>query len=112
MYTRRCILRHWASEDAQRLYELAKDPKVGPQAGWKPHTCVEESKEIIETVFQAPETYAIVLKETMQIIGCVALMTPGHSNVQLHEQEAELGYWLGKDYWGARYYARNWPLPD
>ena len=46
----------------QDLYEYAKDPRVGPTAGWPPHTSVENSREIIRTILSEPETYAIVLK--------------------------------------------------
>ena len=33
------------------LYEYAKDPEVGPIAGWPPHKDLEESLNIIRTVF-------------------------------------------------------------
>ena len=36
--TERLILRPWAESDAQDLYRLARDPAVGPIAGWPPHT--------------------------------------------------------------------------
>lgn len=100
METKRCLLRHWKIEDASQLYDLAKDPDIGPRAGWLPHKSVEESKEIIKNVFAFPETYAIVLKETNKIIGCISLMFQGQANVKLHDKEAELGYWIGKAYWG------------
>ncbi len=49
--TKRLILRPWTLSDADSLYEYAKDPDIGPIAGWQPHKNVEESKHIIETVF-------------------------------------------------------------
>ena len=100
METKRCLLRHWKVEDALRLYDLAKDPDIGPRAGWPPHQSVEESKEIIKNVFNFPETYAIVLKETNEIIGCISLMFQEQTNIELHDKEAELGYWIGKAFWG------------
>lgn len=45
--TERLILRPWEESDAESLYEYAKDPAVGPIAGWPPHTSVENSLEII-----------------------------------------------------------------
>lgn len=60
--TQRLILRPWRESDAQALYEYAKDPQVGPAAGWPPHTSVENSRKIIRDVLSAPETYAVVLK--------------------------------------------------
>ena len=48
--TDRLILRPWEETDAESLYEYAKDERVGPIAGWPPHTSVENSREIIKTV--------------------------------------------------------------
>lgn len=33
LHTERLILRPWTEEDAEDLYEFAKDPDVGPIAG-------------------------------------------------------------------------------
>lgn len=63
--TERLILRPWEESDANDLFQYASNPEVGPIAGWPVHTSVENSKEIIKSVISAPETYAIVLKETM-----------------------------------------------
>ena len=60
--TERLLLRPWNESDAESLYEYAKDPRVGPVAGWPVHTGVENSREIIRTVLSAPETYAVCLK--------------------------------------------------
>ena len=48
--TERLILRPWKEEDAESLYRYAKNPKVGPIAGWPVHTSVENSKEVIKNV--------------------------------------------------------------
>ena len=45
--TQRLILRKWTEEDAESLFEYAKDPEVGPITGWPPHKNVEESKNVI-----------------------------------------------------------------
>lgn len=70
-----------------------------PQAG-PPHTSVEDSRGIIRTVLSAPETYAVVLKETGQPVGSAGLMIGKASNFQIGENEGELGYWIGVPYWG------------
>ena len=67
--TDRLILRPWQGTDAEALFRYASDPDIGSIAGWPPHTSVENSLEIIRTVFAAPETYAVVLKETNEPIG-------------------------------------------
>ena len=74
--TKRLILRPWQESDAESLYEYAKDPDVGPPAGWPPHTGVENSREIILNVLSAPETYAVCLKDG-KAIGSVGLKLNG-----------------------------------
>ena len=98
--TDRLILRSWYDSDAEELYKYAQDPQVGPVAGWPPHQSVEESLEIIRTVFSYPETYAVVLKETGKPIGCIGLKTGNATDLTERDDECELGYWLGVPYWG------------
>lgn len=98
--TKRLILRPWSEEDAETLYRYAKDPEVGPAAGWPPHTSVEESKHIIGTVLSDEGTYAVVLKETMEPVGSAGLKFGEKSSLAIGEDEAEVGYWIAKDYWG------------
>ena len=95
--TNRLILRPWVEDDAEELYEYAKDPDVGPMAGWPVHTSADDSREIIRSVLSAPETYAVCLKETDKPIGSIGL----HRNdLAESDDEYELGYWIGKPYWG------------
>ena len=98
--TERLILRPWEEADAESLYEYAKDPAVGPAAGWPPHTSVENSRKIIRTALSKPETYAVCLRDTGAPIGSIGLMAGGQSNIGLPENEAELGYWIGRPFWG------------
>jgi len=99
--TDRLILRPWNENDADALYKYAKDPEVGPIAGWTPHTSAEYSREIIRTVFSAPETYAVVLKTTNEPIGCCGIILPDNTNSSgIQNHTAEIGYWLGVPYWG------------
>lgn len=98
--TKRLILRPWQESDAESLYKYASDPTVGPAAGWPPHTSVENSREIIRDVLSAPETYAVIDRETGCAIGSIGLMIGGASNIGLPETEGEIGYWIGVPYWG------------
>ena len=95
--TERLILRPWEEADAEECYRYAKDPRVGPIAGWPVHTSVENSCQIIRDVLMAPETYAIVLKETGLPIGCIGFH---RDDLAKGSDEMELGYWLGVPYWG------------
>ena len=58
--TKRTILRPFTEADAPDLFAYAKDPRVGPIAGWKPHESVEESREIIRTVFAVPNAFVLL----------------------------------------------------
>ena len=97
--TERLILRPWQESDAEDLYTYAKDPEVGPPAGWPPHTSVENSREIIKTALSRPETYAVCLKNGKPI-GSVGLHLNGSTDMTDRDDECELGYWIGKPFWG------------
>lgn len=101
--TERLILRPWEETDAESLYEYAKDPEVGPIAGWPAHTSAENSLEIIKNVLSAPETYAICLKEDNKAIGSIGLKLNGSTDMTDRDDESELGYWIGKPFWGNGY---------
>ena len=45
--TPRLRLRPFRDSDAADVYAYAKDPAVGPIAGWPPHRSEQESREII-----------------------------------------------------------------
>ena len=99
--TERLFLRPWQETDAEALFKYASDPDIGPISGWPPHTSVENSLEIIRTVFAAPETYAVVLKDTGKPVGsCGIMFADGLHSAEMKSGEAEIGYWIGKPYWG------------
>ena len=82
--TERTILRPFTLNDAADVYAYCKDPRVGPIAGWKPHESEEESREIIRTVFSAPDVFAVMDRETGRVIGSAGFVTP-------HREEAHEG---------------------
>lgn len=101
--TVRLILRPWQLEDAANLYEHAKDPDVGPAAGWPVHTSVENSRQIINSILAVPETYAVCIKENNLPIGSIGLKFGSATDLTEQEDECELGYWIGKPFWGYGY---------
>lgn len=100
LHTPRLLLRHFDENDAESVYEYAKDPAVGPIAGWPPHRSVDESRDVIRHVFCGQENYAICLKEDNKAIGAIELKLNGHTDMTERDDECELGYWLGKPFWG------------
>ena len=71
--TERLIMRKWRESDAKDLFLYAKDPAVGPIAGWPPHRSEEESLDIIRNVLNGAEAYAVCLKEDGRPIGAIEL---------------------------------------
>jgi RimJ/RimL family protein N-acetyltransferase len=99
METERILLRPWRENDAEALFKYASDPEVGPRAGWPPHKNVEESLEIIRTVFNNSTTWAIELKETGEAIGAIGYGPSCDCNLPAREGEPITGYWVAKPYW-------------
>ena len=104
LYTRRLILRPWTIDDAKWLYEFARDPEVGPAAGWAVHKNVDESKDIIENVLMVENNFSITELSAPEIpIGTAHLMTMADAEVDFEAGDFEIGYWLAKPYWGRGY---------
>ena len=101
--TERLRLRLWEAADAPALYELARDPAVGPPCGWPPHTSVENSAQIIEDALSKPRQYAVLLAKTGELVGCMGLNPLLPQDSESWEHEAEIGCWFGSAYWGRGY---------
>ena len=70
--TERLRLTSWqdTEEDAQGLFLWASRPNVGPNAGWKPHASLEESRTILREMFiPGGDGYAIRRKDNPDIGG-------------------------------------------
>ena len=100
MQTDRIELRPWMESDAEDLYRYASDPDVGPRAGWPPHQSIEESREVIRTLFQNESTWAIVWRKTGEVIGAIGYGSSCDCNLPSREGEPTIGYWIGRPYWG------------
>lgn len=104
--TNRLTLRPWTEADAPALYRWARDPEVGPRAGWEPHESIEESARIIREVLAVPESYAIVIRDRTpadEPAGAIGLKFGAASDLARDASEAELGYWLARPFWGCGY---------
>lgn len=101
--TERLILRPWQEADAEALYPLAKNPEIGPAAGWPVHTSVENSRQIIHDLLATEGSFAVILKDGNRLAGSIGLMGKDSSNLSIAEDEAEIGYWMGRPFWGNGY---------
>jgi RimJ/RimL family protein N-acetyltransferase len=82
------------------MYKYARDPDIGPIAGWPAHQSIDESRDIIKNVLSGKEAYAICLKEDHRAIGAIELKLKDNTEMTERDDECELGYWLGKPFWG------------
>ncbi len=95
--TKRLRLRPWQESDLETLYQLCIDPEVGPRCGWKPHKDLEESRYVLCRLLMNDYTWALEDKESGAVLGDISLM-------KLDDPaERELGFWLGRPYWGRGY---------
>lgn len=94
--TDRLTLTMFTTEDAEEFYAYARNPNVGPHAGWSPHKSVEETKEIIEQLFKPVGAWAIRLKNEGKVIGSIGLEPDKY---RPDANSRELGYSLSEDYW-------------
>ena len=98
--TPRLRLRPWCEADAAPLFELARDPRIGMLCGWKPFERIDDAHEALSTVLAAPDSYAVTLASTGEIVGSIALRIDTGSP---EASVADIGYWIGAPYWGNGY---------
>ena len=101
LQTERLILRPLKESDDAAIFEYSKNPNVGPNAGWKPHESIEETREIMKTVFLDKEgVFGIVLRETGKLFGSIGLVSDAKRE---NDKARMLGYAIGEEYWGHGY---------
>lgn len=95
--TERMILRPWKTEDLDDFYEYARNPEIGPNAGWAPHKDKEESLKILQSFIKGDEVRAIVYKGNGKVIGSIGV----HRDYKRQEdiKAKMIGYVLSQDYW-------------
>lgn len=102
--TERLLLRPFAANDAAEVSRLAGDKRIADMATEIPHPYpVDAAVAWIAThaaEYQADHAaiYAIMLRKPGIMIGAVALL-----DISLLDARAELGYWIGVDYWSQGY---------
>lgn len=100
--TDRLILRPITLDDAEGMYEYAKNPNVSKYTLWEPHQSIQNSRDSIKNyVFTSyrnavPEPLAITLKDNpAKMIGTV-----GCGWVSKKHKCMELAYALSEEFWG------------
>lgn len=103
LLTKRLILRNWQQTDCKSLYFLASNFKIANACGFKKHCDEKESLLVIKNIFSKPFHYAVCLKEKGDLIGSVSFKSAQDSVLTKNQNEAEVGYWIGENFWRAGY---------
>ncbi len=99
--TERLVLRMPVPADAESIHRnYAQDPEITRYLIWRPNTSVEQAKEFVAgsmTAWQGEHRfpYVITLKGEDPAIGMIELRLDGF--------KAELGYVIGRAWWGKGY---------
>lgn len=103
LYTKDLILRPFQISDLTDFYEYAKNPNVGPMAGWEPHPNKDYSAKILRSIIQQGDVYAIVLQDSNKVIGSIGIhmreLPEPIAALKLGKNYREIGYVLSYDYW-------------
>ena len=105
LQTPRLLLRPWAEQDVPAMYEYAKDPRVGPNAGWRPLKTPEDTRMAIRGYMTDTrcDARAVVLAEEGKVIGGIGLHKRSPRKPRWGRDEREVGYVLNPAYWGNGY---------
>jgi ribosomal-protein-alanine N-acetyltransferase len=95
--TPRLLLRTLELSDAARISLLAGDYDVASMTGTIPHPYSEQmAADWLASVLAGEEGVVFAIERPGALIGCTGYRGFG-------EDHAELGYWIGKPYWGMGY---------
>ena len=98
LFTQRLHLRRPIQADAAAIIAIVGDWEVARRLGRVPHPYHQSDFDrFLVHVVPSEPTWAIVLRETNELIGMISLVP------HLDDLSAELGYYLGRPYWGCGY---------
>ncbi|MBR6911388.1 MAG: GNAT family N-acetyltransferase [Candidatus Methanomethylophilaceae archaeon] len=100
--TQRLIIRRFTLDDAEEMFDLARDPMVGRMAGWPPHVTIDDSIDFIEKGMDREDLYGLFSRTTGRMVGCIELFREPNI-LRKGPKDAEIGYWIGSRYWNQGY---------
>lgn len=98
--TKRLELRPFKPSDSERLAKIINNINISYMCYRIPYPYTIEAAEAWLCARESDEnerTWAITLKNDPKLIGGISLLKDSKTN------SAELGYWLGEEYWGNKY---------
>ena len=101
--TERLLLRPFSLSDEAAVFALASDPAVARFVRFEAHRTPADTRAFLQTVLEHYAlgellSWAIVRREDDQLIGSCGFVSENKKR-----NLAEIGYWLGKPYWGKGY---------
>ena len=99
--TERMILRAFTEDDAQPLFEHARNPNVTRFTLWDAHRTVADTLiflrdyAVLRYLEGMAEPYAITIKPDLRPVGAC-----GCHWAAMQHQTMELGYWIAEPFWG------------
>ncbi|MBE9182386.1 GNAT family N-acetyltransferase [Oculatella sp. LEGE 06141] len=103
LYTERLILRPFTLADASTVQQLVGDRDVAAKTLSISHPYEDGMAEAwikthaLKFAKRQTVTFAIVLQQTNQLCGAIGL------HIEADYNSAEMGYWIGKPFWGNGY---------
>jgi len=96
--THRCLIRRFRAADLEALVKNANDPLVAARLRDRfPHPYTEDAaRDFLSRVADSEHCESFAVEFDGQVIGGVGV----HPGVDVARASAEIGYWLGRDYWG------------
>lgn len=101
--TARLRVRPFTMDDEPAVFALVSDPEIARFVRFEAHRSPADTRAFLELVFEHyqrgdPFAWAIVLREEGRLIGSCGFVSEA-----AEQSSAEIGYWLGKPYWGKGY---------
>jgi ribosomal-protein-alanine N-acetyltransferase len=101
--TERLRLRPFTLDDEAAVFALVSDPEIARFVRFEAHRDIAETRAFLELVLECygrgdPFAWAIVRRDDERLIGSCGFVSQGGER-----KSAEIGYWLGKPYWGKGY---------
>lgn len=93
-----CVLREWKSSDLDNLIENANNPKIAHNMrdGFPYPYTLEKGREWLEIANNSDSNHNFAITINDNAIGGIGLAV----GTDIERISAELGYWLGEEYWG------------
>lgn len=102
IYTKYVQLRKYVPEDAVVLYEmLGMDPEITKYTGWNPYDSLENAKKTVNNFIKQYEKehfYGWAIEADGNVVGTI-----GAYDYNEKDRSVEIGYSIGRKYWGKGY---------